>query len=160
MKKPYFRILGAGLLAGLASEGLLGALFSSGPIRSVLYDPEWQSDVFIALTPTRDLLPSVAGLVLLSVIHSWLFHILQGAIPGRTWWRKGLFWGFTIWAMYWLFQEWFIYHTLLREPWLLNLLELTILLCGSLVEGCTISKFLMQPMAQQAITGTGSTAVQ
>lgn len=56
--------------------------------------------------------------------------------------RKGLFWGFAIWAMYWLFQEWFIYHTLLREPVMLCALELSILLLGSLVEGVIISLIL------------------
>jgi hypothetical protein len=47
-----------------------------------------------------------------------------------------------IWLMYWLFQEWFIYHTLLGEPLFLNLLELSILIVGSLVEGIVISFFL------------------
>lgn len=46
--------------------------------------------------------------------------------------------------MYWLFQEWFIYHTLLHEPILLNLLEPAILLVGSLVEGLIIAWFLYE----------------
>lgn len=50
--------------------------------------------------------------------------------------------GLTIWLMYWLFQEWFIYNTLLGEPFILNLLELTILILGSLVEGVVIAFFL------------------
>jgi hypothetical protein len=44
--------------------------------------------------------------------------------------------------MFWLFQEWFIYQTLLGEPLILNLLELSILLLGSLVEGAIIAFFL------------------
>jgi flagellar biosynthesis protein FliQ len=44
--------------------------------------------------------------------------------------------------MYWLSQEWFIYHTLLGEPLLLNILELSILLTGSLVDGLIIAFFL------------------
>jgi hypothetical protein len=44
--------------------------------------------------------------------------------------------------MYWLFQERFIYNTLLGKPLLLNLLELSILLIGSLVEGVIIVFFL------------------
>jgi hypothetical protein len=59
--------------------------------------------------------------------------------PGKTWVKKGLFWGFVIWLMYWVFQEWFIYHTLLLEPIALNLFELAILLAGSLVEGLIIA---------------------
>jgi hypothetical protein len=56
--------------------------------------------------------------------------------------KKELFWGLTIWLMYWLFQEWFIYNTLLGEPLLLNALELAILMLGSLVEGIVIAYFL------------------
>ncbi len=44
--------------------------------------------------------------------------------------------------MYWVFQEWFIYHTLLREPLLLNLLELNLLFIGSVAEGLIIAKLL------------------
>ena len=44
--------------------------------------------------------------------------------------------------MYWLFQEWLIYNLLLGEPLFLNLLELTILMPGSLVEGIMIAFFL------------------
>lgn len=64
------------------------------------------------------------------------------SIPGKTWIGKGAFWGLTIWLMYWVFQEWFIYHTLLAEPLLLNLLELAILLLGSAVEGMVIALIL------------------
>jgi hypothetical protein len=44
--------------------------------------------------------------------------------------------------LYWVFQEWLIYHTLLQEPLMLNLLELTLLLAGSLVEGI-VNGFIM-----------------
>ena len=61
-----------------------------------------------------------------------------------------MFWGLTIWVMYWLSQEWFIYHTLLKEPLLLNLLELAILLIGSLVEGLIIAFFLARDPANES----------
>ncbi|MDH3252963.1 MAG: hypothetical protein OEM41_09245 [Ignavibacteria bacterium] len=141
------RILLAGIVGGFVGNGVLGVLFSSAPIRSILYNPEWQSRLFIEVTPHRDVSVSVAGLVLLSVIHAWLFSVFMPSIPGKTWLKKGLFWGVTIWLMYWLFQEWFIYHTLLGEPLLLNLLELSILILGSLTEGTIISFFL----ARQAV---------
>ena len=116
----------------------------SPPIQSILYNPNWQSKVFLDLTPTRDLFPSIAGIVILSVAHSWLFSLFQKSIPGESWIKKGMFWGFSIWLLFWVFQEWFIYHTLLREPILLNLVELSVLLLGSLVEGLIISKFLFE----------------
>ena len=135
-------ILVAGLVGGFTGNGVLGALFSSPPIQSILYNPEWQSQLFIEITPKRNMPVAVAGLVILSIIHAWLFSVFMSSIPGTTWLKKGLFWGLTIWLMYWLFQEWFIYNTLLGEPLLLNALELGILILGSLAEGIVIAFFL------------------
>ena len=53
--------------------------------------------------------------------------------------------------MYWLFQEWFIYHTLLGEPILLNLLELAILFIGSLMEGVIIAFFLARRATEELL---------
>ena len=139
MRSSWPRVAIAGLVGGFVGNGVLGALFSSAPVRRVLYDPAIQSALFIDITPRRSIPVSVGGLVVLSVIHAWLFAVLRPSIPGVTWLKKGLFWGFVIWSMFWLFQEWFIYHTLLGEPLLLNLLELVILLAGSLVEGMIIA---------------------
>jgi hypothetical protein len=142
MKNKVLKIIYSGLIAGVVSEGILGALFMSSPIQKVLYNPNWQSKLFLNVTPTRELFPSIAGIIILSIAHSWLYTVFQKSFPGNNWIRKGFFWGFTIWLMYWVFQEWFIYHTLLHEPILLNLVELTILLTGSCVEGLIISSFL------------------
>ena len=133
------RILLVGLLAGFVGEGVLGILFVSPVVKSVMYNPELQSQLFIDLTSSRNIPISVAGLVVLSSIHAWLFLVFAKSIPGATWWGKGLFWGVTIWLMYWVFQEWFIFRTLLKEPVLLSLFELLLLLLGSFVEGLVIS---------------------
>ena len=140
--KRGFRIAAAGLLGGFVGNGILGGLFSSPPVQALLYSPTLQSQLFRDVTPTRNIPVSVAGLVILSIVHSWLFATLQSAIPGKTAVRKGLFWGLVIWMMYWLFQEWFIYRTLLQEPLPLCLLELAILLLGSLAEGVIIALML------------------
>jgi hypothetical protein len=142
MNKKSVLIIVSGLVAGFVSEGVLGGLFMSSLIQKVLYNPDYQSEMFLKVTPTRDLIPSIVGIVILSIAHSWLFNLLQPSIPGKNWLQKGAFWGFTIWLMYWVFQEWFIYHTLLQEPILLCIVELTILLIGSIIEGLIISKFL------------------
>lgn len=144
MNYKTLKIIYSGLIAGFISEGILGALFMSPPIQGILYNSNWQSKLFLEVTPTRDLFPSIAGIVVLSIAHSWLFTIFQKSIPGETWIKKGLFWGFTIWLLFWVFQEWFIYHTLLNEPLILNFLELTILIIGSFVEGLIISRFLFE----------------
>lgn len=129
----------AGWAGGFAGNSLLGALFSSPWVRGILYNPEVQSKVFISLTPQRNIAISVAGLVFLSGLHGILFTILRPAIPGASWFGQGLWWGFAIWLIYWLFQEWFIYVTLLGEPVGLAVFELTILLAGSLLEGVVIA---------------------
>lgn len=141
-KNNAAKILVSGLVGGFIGNGVLGAVFSSPPIKSILYNPEWQSRLFIEITPMRNIPVSVAGLVILSIIHAWLFSVFMPSIPGKTWLKKGLFWGLAIWLMYWLFQEWFIYNTLLAEPLILNILELAILMLGSSVEGVIISLFL------------------
>jgi hypothetical protein len=137
--KPFIKIILVGLIAGAVSEALLGTLFMMPFTQSILYNPGVQSQLYINITPTRNLPLSVGGLVVLSIIHAWLFTVLMHAIPGGTWVKKGLFWGVVIWLMYWVFQEWWIYHTLLLEPLILNLLELVLLLLGSLVEGLIIA---------------------
>lgn len=141
------KIIFAGLFAGFVSEGILGILFVNPFVKSILYNPQIQSQLFIQITPLRNISVSVAGLVVLGIIHAWLFVVLAKAIPGETWFRKGLFWGLTIWLMYWVFQEWFIYHTLLGEPLILNFLELIILLIGSFVEGLIIAFVLRNEFA-------------
>lgn len=133
------KIIGAGLIAGFVSEGILGALFMNSVVQSILYNPNIQSQLFIDITPQRDMVVSIVGLIVLSIIHAWLYTIYVQSIPGKTWAGKGLFWGLTIWLMFWVFQEWFIYHTLLGEPLILNALELVILLAGSIVEGLIIA---------------------
>ena len=130
------------MLGGFVGNGVLGILFSSDVLRSVLYDPTIQSALFLEVTPQRDIPLSVAGLVVLSAIHGWLYARFVTAIPGHGWCQKGASWGAVIFAMFWLPQEWFVYHTLLGEPLLLNLLELTVLSIGSIGEGIVIAACL------------------
>jgi hypothetical protein len=144
MNTLYLRALIAGWLGGFIGNAFLGAAFTSGWVKGVLYHPDWQSALFLQITPQRDIAVSVIGLVVLSGIHGLLFQKLQAALPGRTAWQKGAFWGLCIWAMYWLFQEWFIYITLLGEPFMLASLELAILLIGSLIECIVIAKIILR----------------
>ena len=136
------KIIIAGLLGGFIGNAILGVLFTNPISYSILYNPDIQSELFIEITPQRDVPLSVVGLVLLSVIHSILYSLFRPSIPGDTWFKKGIFWGITIWAMYWLFQEWFIYNTLLKEPVILNIFELILLLIGSIAEGIVIARIL------------------
>lgn len=151
----YLRIVLSGLAAGFVGEGIMGALFMSPPIQSVLYDPALQSDLYIKITPERNLFITLTGMIILSIAHAWFYSIFLRSMPGKTWIGKGLFWGFTIWLLYWVFQEWFVYHTLINEPLVLNLLELVILLIGSLAEGVIIGWFFKHELASDY----GKTAV-
>ena len=144
------RAAGAGIAGGFVGNALLGVLFTSPPIQAILYNEELQSALFLEVTPTRDVAYSVAGLILLSAIHGLLFRQFVSAIPGQTCWSKGLAWGGVVWAMYWLFQEWFIYHTLLREPLALATFELAILLVGSIAEGLVIAFLVLLPNRRRA----------
>ena len=92
MNNHTIKIIYTGLLAGFVSEGFLGAVFMSTPIQNILYNPQWQSKLFLEITPMRDFVPSVVGLVVLTVIHSWLFTIFQQSMPGENW-------KLTIWLM-------------------------------------------------------------
>lgn len=137
-----WRAVIGGWIGGFVGNALLGAVFSTPWVKRVLYDPSLQSDVFISLTPQRDIAVSVIGLIVLSGIHGLLFAQLCSSIPGRSWIAKGLWWGLAIWATYWLFQEWFIYVTLLGEPLALAAIELAILLLGSLLEGLVVARIV------------------
>lgn len=139
MKHSSLRFVIAGLIAAFAANGLLGVIFSSSIVQAILYDPQQQSELFLNITPTRNIPVSVAGLVALGGLHGYLFWLLENSIPGRLRWQRGAVWGVIIWASYWLAQEWFIYITLLKEPLHLALFELLILLAGSVVEGILIS---------------------
>ena len=130
-----------GLISGFVGNGILGFLFSLPVVKTILYNPLLQSELFIQITPQRDVLTSVIGLIILSIIPTYLYITLIRSIPGATWISKGIFWGFSIWGMFWVTQEWFIYHTLLQEPLILNFLELTLLLVGSLAQGLVIAYF-------------------
>ena len=72
------KIIFAGLLAGFVSEAVLGLLFTSSLVRSILYNPQWQSPLFIEVTSNRvvSLPVTIAGLVILSIIHAWLIVFL------------------------------------------------------------------------------------
>lgn len=140
MTTTFVRSLIAGWAGGFAANGLLGVIFSNQWVRTVLYDPSLQSQLFITVTPQRNIAVSVIGLIVLSGIHGLMYSLMSQSIPGRTWLMKGMTWGLMIWASYWLFQEWFIYITLLGEPPVLAIFELIILLAGALLEGLVIAK--------------------
>ena len=84
MKNGSVKIIVAGLVGGFIGNGVLGALFSSPPVQTILYNPEWQSQLFIEITPQRNIPVSVAGLVVLSIIHAWLFSVFKASIPGQS----------------------------------------------------------------------------
>lgn len=143
MRQSLGHALVAGWVGGFVGNALLGALFSHPWITAALYNPVWQSRLFIEIAPQRNIAVSVIGLIVLSGLHGVLFRQLAPAIPGDSWLPKGLIFGAAVWAVYWVFQEWFIYVTLLKEPLPLALLELTALLLGSLLEGAAIAWLLI-----------------
>ncbi len=73
MKQNFGNALLAGWAGGFAGNALLGILFSSPSIRAALYDPLWQSPLFIEITAQRNIAVSVLGLIVLSGLHGLLF---------------------------------------------------------------------------------------
>jgi hypothetical protein len=128
-----------GCIGGFCGNAVLGILFSIPLTRDVLYDPSWQSQLFIQITPLRNIPLSVSGLIVLSAVHGVLYSLIQPTLANHSSVKNGVLLGILIWATYWLFQEWFIYITLLHEPVLLASFELALLLCGSIVEGLVIA---------------------
>lgn len=131
----------AGMVGGLAGQLVMAPLFVNPLTQRVLFNPELQSELFIDAASGRNVPVSVLGLVILSAVHGLLYSRLKWAMPGRNWVQRGAFWGITIWLMYWLFQEWFVYVTLLGEPVLLATFELVLTAAGALVEGIIIAAF-------------------
>jgi len=148
-----FKALLSGMVGGFIGNGILGALFSVGPLKALLYDPNIQSKLFLEITPLRNIPASVAGLVILSAFHGLLFLIFKPSIPGTNWQKKGMFWGLTIWLLFWVPQEWFIYHTLLMEPLLLNLAELMVLAIGCFAEGLIIARLMNDKLNAEKLKG-------
>ncbi|MBU0679740.1 MAG: hypothetical protein KJ626_16685 [Verrucomicrobia bacterium] len=136
-------LLVSGVVAGVVGHGAMGLIFYSPPMQALLYMDPVQSEIFLSICQPRNIPTCAAGIILLSILHAVFFAVFQPSIPGRTWFRKGIFWGFTIWALYWLFQEWLLYTMLLGVPILMNIVELSVLLIGSLVEGVMIALFLV-----------------
>jgi hypothetical protein len=156
MGRRWWRAAIAGWVGGFAGNALLGLLFTSPPVVAALYNPLWQSRLFLDLAPTRDVSVSVAGLVALSGMHGCLYELVRSSIPGRTWMKKGIVWGVVLWALYWLPQEWFVYITLLREPVSLAGLELVILGLGSIVEGIIIARILIDSATDTSAKGSSA----
>jgi hypothetical protein len=69
--KKYIRVIFSGLIGGFIGEGIMGGLFMSPPINSILYDPSIQSQLFIEITPERDVFKSITGMIVLSITHAW-----------------------------------------------------------------------------------------
>ena len=90
------KIILADWLGRFLGNGVLGVIFSLPAVQAIPYDPDLQSKLFIEVTPLRNIPVSVAGLVVLSVIHSWLFSVFSFSIPGRTGIQKDTLWGLTI----------------------------------------------------------------
>lgn len=125
-----------GLLAAFVSQGLMGVLFLNPWTQGLLYHEQWQSLLYRQVTPQRDLLPSIVGLVVWGLIPAFLHRRLA---PSGSPWRAGLATATWIWLLFWLPQEWFIYVTLLGEPLPLAGLELVLAALGSLAQGLLLA---------------------
>ena len=144
MPQNAIRIIGGGILGGLAGGLVMTFLYELPPIHALLFNPDLQSPLFLEAAPQRNMGASFAGLLVIGVVHAWLFSVVWESIPGSTWVKQGLFWGVAIWAVYWAFNEWFTFYAVLQQPLTLILLELPLLLLGACVEGLVIAFFILR----------------
>lgn len=150
------KIVVSGIIGGAVGYAVTAAIFSTQAVKEIIFNPDIQSKVFISLLQNGNMPLAAAGLILLSVIHSWLFELLRPSIPGHTWFAKGLFWGLVIWLMFWLFQEWFVFLALVKQPWHLSAFELLLKLPGALIEGAIIAYIIMvKPKKQEDWVSVG-----
>jgi hypothetical protein len=141
MLNVYLTIIVAGLLGGFISNAFIGFILTRAFVHRVLNPDKHTTHYREASTGIR--LPiAIGGLITLTIIHAWLFYILCGSLPGSTWLPKGLAWGFVIWLMYWVFQEWFSFRMLFGLPALHSLFRLVVFLLAAFIEGMIIA-FLM-----------------
>ena len=157
------RLLLAGLAAGLALNAvmlltfrLIGFGWDGG---GILLDPARQSPKLIAVWTTLEPLPRVvteplpviAGLMLFGLLHAWLYAALaprwRGSIATRA-----LRFAVLLFALVYLFWEFFTPFNLFREPLALVALELVFWFLIALAEAFAIALVLERP-------GPGSSAL-
>lgn len=123
----------AGLTAGFASQMVMAPLFLNPVTQGILYNPQLQSRIFLEITPLRNIVPSVIGLMLWGIVPAFLYQRLDIRSDKKT--VRGVYLALWIWLLYWLPQEWFIYVTLLGEPLHLAAFELLLTAIGTIVQG-------------------------
>lgn len=133
------RIILSGLLAGAVSNAVVGLIFTRKPVHAMIHDSSRNSRRYIDTASQMNLPVAIIGLILLSIIHSFIFAYIGASLPGATWISRGIVFGIMIWLFFWLFQEWFAFHCLLGVPFSLNFFRLCVLLIGAVIEGIIIS---------------------
>lgn len=147
------RLVLAGLVAGLALNGvmlltfrLIGFGWDGG---GILLDPARQSPKLIAVWTALEPLPRVvtepapiiAGLMLFGLLHAWLYSALaprwNGGTPGRA-----VRFAVLLFALVYLFWEFFTPFNLFREPLPLVALELLFWFLIALAEAFVIALVL------------------
>jgi hypothetical protein len=99
------------------------------PAQSILANPKFQSEKFLAAFTTEPLprgtdapwiLP--VGIFVISLFYSAVFGFLQDKLPGNRW-RKGFTFGVIAWALMAPWFEFYLPWNVMREPFGLVLLE-------------------------------------
>lgn len=125
---------GRAIVAGVAGAvaWLVGLALVFGPAQAILADPALQSAKFLAAF-TEDPLPRAgdgpwvvpAGVLLVSMVHAFVFAWLAPGLPGRGW-RKGFAFGLCAWLLMTPWFEFYLPWNVMREPLPLVLLEVVL----------------------------------
>ncbi len=140
-----FRKIFGILTVGLVWFFSLLLFFVFSGMQGILANPEFQSQKFIDAF-TKEPLPRVAenplilplGLIVVGIFTGLVFSFLNDKLS-YGWLKKGLIFGLIHWALMTPWFEFYLPFNVMREPFLLVLLEMFLWLCVALTIGIYLS---------------------
>jgi hypothetical protein len=136
----------AGLAGGMA--WILSMMLFFGPAQTILANPEYQSQKFLTVMGELEPLPYTAeawwilpaGLLATGILYGIVYHFIRRAFDGNPWWKKGVGFGLTAWALMVPWFEFYLPWNVMHEPFLLVMLEMALWLAVLLITGITIAR--------------------
>ena len=160
-KPSHARTIFAGLVGGVAMNVVMLITFRllgfGMNANGILLDPNLQSSKVIDVWTKIQPLPLVvdrpaaiiAGIVLFGVIHAYIYRSIRPAWRAGIAWRGSVF-SLVVFAMTFVFWEFFTPFNQLGEPLLLIALELAFWALIALADGYTIAAIMEHGRAQRA----------
>ncbi len=138
------RVVVGGVSAGIVWYAALVVFF--GPAQRILANPSFQSAKFLAVFSEIEPLPRasvnpwilVGGLLVIGIVYSAAFTVVERALPRRSWLR-GMTFGLVAWGLMVPWFEFYLPWNVMHEPLGLVLLEGVLWVLVLQVVGVTIA---------------------